>query len=515
MAETLHGRFAGIDLDGLVDDRVVRTWLYWGMFWLIVTPSVGVTISGLFNYPEYLGTSQLGLTFGRLRPIHVNGVIMGAFSSLFIGECYYLVPRLCGIRVVWEWLGVPAAWVWNLALMAGLIGLGLGYNHGLEAGELPLYSEIPIFIVCAAATAQFLITIGGRLEAPLYVALWYLIGAFVWTTMNLILGSFILPYTISGINSAGFHGLYIHYIVGLWITPAGYVLIYYYLPLSVRNPLYAHKLSLVGFWSLALFYPFVGIHHYLYSPIADWAETIAIVTSMMLIIPVWTVLVNFFGTVMGKWDGFGRNLPAKFLIVGALMYLLGCFQGSVEALRSIQQPTHFSDFVISHSHLTVFGTFVIWAMGGLIYTWPRLCRRELWSWDNGELVVLADHRRHLHYGPSADGRRSAARLRVDERHRVGRHRGADEALLAGSDDVGRQHGHRHVPACDQSDDDCAHPSRRGERADPRRLGPRSCRRAGRMNARFVALVAGVFFFFLAVFTQGILTLIEPSARTNG
>ena len=283
--------------------------------------------------------------------------------------------------------------------------------------------------------------------------------------MNLILGSFILPYTISGINSAGFHGLYIHYIVGLWITPAGYVLIYYYLPVSVRNPLYAHKLSLVGFWSLALFYPFVGIHHYLYSPIADWAETIAIVTSMLLIIPVWTVLVNFFGTVKGKWEGFGRNLPAKFLIMGALMYLAGCFQGSLEALRSIQQPTHFSDFVISHSHLTVFGTFVVWAMGGLVYTWPRLLRARAVVVDDGELVVLADHRRHHHYGPGADRRRSAAGLPMDERHRVGRHHRAHEALLVGADIVGREHGYRHVPACDQSDDDGAHPSERGETID--------------------------------------------------
>jgi cytochrome c oxidase cbb3-type subunit I len=151
----------------------------------------------------------------------------------------------------------------------------------------------------------------------------------------------------------------------------------------VRNPIYAHKLSLVGFWSLALFYPFVGIHHYLYSPIADWAETIAIVTSMLLIIPVWTVLVNFFGTMMGRWSTFGTNLPAKFLIMGSIMYLFGCFQGSTEALRQIQQPTHFTDFVISHSHLTVFGTFVVWAMGGLIYVWPRVCGRELWSFRMG------------------------------------------------------------------------------------------------------------------------------------
>lgn len=383
-AETLRGRFAGINLDELVDAPVVRTWLLWGMVWLMLTPSVGAAISTLFNFPDYLGTANLQLTFGRLRPVHVNGVILGAFSSLFIGLCYYLVPRLCGVRVAYNEWGVVIAWVWNIAVAVGLTGILFGDNHGLEAGEMPIYAGIPLFIVCAIATVQFLVTISRRLEAPLYVALWYLIGAFVWTTMNLVLGSFILPYNITGIHSAGFHGLYIHYIVGLWLTPAGYVIIYYFLPVSVRNPLYAHKLSLIGFWSLALFYPFVGIHHYLYSPIADWAETIAIVTSMMLIIPVWTVLVNFFGTVKGRWDSFGRNLPAKFLMMGAIMYLAGCFQGSVEALRMIQQPTHFTDFVISHSHLTVFGTFVVWAIGGSVYAWPRLCgKTELWSWTLG------------------------------------------------------------------------------------------------------------------------------------
>lgn len=380
--EPLHGRFTGIDLDSLVDASVVRTWLLWGMVWLMLTPSVGAAISGLFNFPDYLGTGNLGLTFGRLRPVHVNGVVFGAFSALFIGQCYYLVPRLCGVRVVWNEWGVTIAWVWNLAVAAGLIGLLFGDNFGLEAGEMPMYSKIPLLAVCVIATVQFLVTISHRLESALYVALWYLIGAFVWTSMNLVLG-IIIGYEIVGINSAAFHGLYIHYIVGLWLTPAGYVIIYYFLPVSVKNPLYAHKLSLVGFWSLALFYPFVGIHHYLYSPIADWAETIAIVTSMMLIIPVWTVLVNFFGTVKGRWNAFGKNLPAKFLIMGAIMYLAGCFQGSVEALRVIQQPTHFSDFVISHSHLTVFGTFVVWTIGGLVYLWPRLCGRELWSWTLG------------------------------------------------------------------------------------------------------------------------------------
>ena len=107
---------------------------------------------------------------------------------------------------------------------------------------------------------------------------------------------------------------------------------------------------------------------------------------MMLIIPVWTVLQNFFGTMIGRWREFGHNLPAKFLIVGSIMYLVGCFQGSVEALRSVQQPTHFTDFVVAHSHITIFGTFVVWAIAGTVYVWPRvhggpLRSRALGTWS--------------------------------------------------------------------------------------------------------------------------------------
>ncbi len=368
--------------DALIDADLVRKWLATGLGWLLLFPTVGVIISTKFNYPEFLGDTSW-LTFGRLRPIHVNGVIWGAFSTLFIGLCHYIVPRLSGVRLWKESWGPALLWVWNLNLVAAVGLLALGGNRGWEAGELPLINVVVVFGVLVLLTFQFLVTIARRREKPLYVSLWYLIAAFVWTDVNLVL-LMIGPYHIPGINNAAWHGLFIHYVVGLWITPAGYVLIYFFLPASVRNPIYSHKLSLIGFWSLAFFYPFVGIHHYLYSPIADWAETIAIISSMMLIIPVWTVLQNFFGTMIGRWGEFTRNLPAKFLIVGAIMYLVGCFQGSLEALRALQRPTHFTDFVISHSHLTVFGTFVVWAIAGTVYVWPRLARdAPLWSFRLG------------------------------------------------------------------------------------------------------------------------------------
>jgi len=99
-----------------------------------------------------------------------------------------------------------------------MLSMALGYNQGLEAGELPLFADTIFFVAITFATVQFIVTIAKRTEPQLYVSLWYLVAAFVWTVLNLILGSFILPYSIWGINSAAFHGLFIHYIVGLWIT---------------------------------------------------------------------------------------------------------------------------------------------------------------------------------------------------------------------------------------------------------------------------------------------------------
>ena len=345
------------------------------MAWLLIFPTVGALVSLKFTDPAFLGDTAW-LTFGRLRPVHVNGVIWGAFSTLFIGLCHWVVPRLCGTRLWrerWSW---PLLVAWNVNLVIALGLVLAGWNRGWEVGELPLGNVVVLFGALLTLTLQMLMTIRHRRETPLYVSLWYLIAALVWTDANLIL-LMVGPGHLPGINNAAWHGLFIHYVIGLWITPAGYVLIYYFLPASVRAPIYSHKLSLIGFWSLAFFYPFVGIHHYLYSPIADWAETIAIVSSMMLIVPVWTVLQNFFGTMIGHWSDLGRNLPAKFLIVGSVLYLAGCFQGSMEALRSLQEPTHFTDFVVAHSHLTIFGTFILWSMAAVLYVWPRLAGAPL------------------------------------------------------------------------------------------------------------------------------------------
>ena len=362
----------------VVDREIVLRFLLAAAFWLVFAPTVGVLVAVKFNFPAFLGNVSW-LSFGRLRPVHVMGVIFGGFTTAIFGLTYFIVPRLCGVRMYRESWSRAIYWLWNVGLALGLASLPAGQNLGIEAGEFPLWVSIPVEIVFIMISIQVVMTITRRREQRIYVSLWYLAAGYIWTVFNYAFGHFLLPYSMPGVNNAAMHGLYIHYVVGLWITPAGLAVIYYFLPLAAERPLYSHKLSHIGFWSLAFFYPFVGTHHYIYSPIPYWTQTIAIVTSMMLIIPVWTVIQNFYGTFVTNWRRFQESYTAKFLIVGAFAYLIGCLQGSVEALREVQRLTHFTDFVIAHSHVTVFGTFILWVTAGMYYVIPRLAGRELFS----------------------------------------------------------------------------------------------------------------------------------------
>jgi cbb3-type cytochrome c oxidase subunit I len=371
--------------DSLTNRRLIRAWVGWGLVWLTIFPLVGLLVAIKFHNPGFLD-SEPWLTFGRLRPVHVNGVIFGAFGTIFLGVLYYMIPRLCGVRMYkehWGWLGLA---IWNLFLITGMISLLMGYNSGFEVDEFEWPINILRFTALLLVTIQVVVTIFRRKEKKVYVSLWYASAGLIWTLFVLILGNVVLPYGhIYGVDNAAFHGLFIHYSVGLWLTPGGLAMIYYFLPVATKNPLYAHKLSILGFWTLAFCYPFVGTHHYMLSPIPYWTQTIAVVMSILLIIPVWAVTVNFFGTIKGRWGAIasgkdGASYAAKFFMLGAIFYLLGSFQGSMEALRRMQVLTHFSDFAIAHSHFTVLGAMVVWAIGALYYVWPKVTGRELWSY---------------------------------------------------------------------------------------------------------------------------------------
>jgi len=364
----------------LVDNRLVLGWFVLSTVWLVIGPVMGLLASMKLDDPDFLRNVEW-LQFGRLRLVHVNGVVFGAFTTGMMGLMCHAVPRLTG-RPLW---GIRAAWaallVMSLAVVLGPTCLLLGIIQPVEAGEMPLVGDALITAVFVLMSVVVLMTVVHRREKKLYVTLWYWIAALVWTDINYVLGNAILPYVPVGTTSAAMHGFYLHNVVGLWITPAGVGAAYYMLPVATRSTLFSHRLSLIGFWGLAFFYPLNGVHHYIWSPIADWAQTIAIASSMMLILPVWAFSVNMWGTMRGQWSKFaGPGAPVlKLTILGAVWYLITCFQGPTEALRGMQALTHFTDYNVGHAHSAVFAVFAIWTVAAAYLCVPRAAGRELWS----------------------------------------------------------------------------------------------------------------------------------------
>ncbi|HXY77822.1 MAG TPA: cbb3-type cytochrome c oxidase subunit I, partial [Candidatus Acidoferrales bacterium] len=146
-----------------------------------------------------------------------------------------------------------------------------------------------------------------------------------------------------------------------------------------NTPLYSHKLSMIGFWALAFVYVWTGAHHMLHGPISQWLQTIAITFSLMLLIPVWAVVYNFFGTMKGQWHQLRDNISLKFLMSGVVFYLLTCFQGPMHSLRSVNAIVSKTDWIPGHAHMAVLGAFSFFAISGFYYAIPRLFRTELHS----------------------------------------------------------------------------------------------------------------------------------------
>jgi len=229
-------------------------------------------------------------------------------------------------------------------------------------------------------------TFAKRKYTQLYVSLWYIMGCLLWTAFVYVIGNWpsqVLPQGwgagFKGLNDANINWFYGHSVVGLIATPGGLGIAYYILPKVTNAPLYSHKLSLIGFWTLGAIYIWNGAHHMIYGPIPYWLQTVATIFSFLLFIPVLSLVTNFFGTVRGEWHQLRTNVPLKFIIAGTVFYLLVSTQGSFQALRALNAVTHFTDWVIGHAHMALFGTFTFYAFAACYYTIPRIYKKPLYS----------------------------------------------------------------------------------------------------------------------------------------
>jgi cytochrome c oxidase cbb3-type subunit 1 len=360
--------------------RVTKYLLISSIFWLVLGSIFGVMTSFKFNYPDWL-TNYYGLTFGVLRPLHLSSVIYGWLSMAGLGVSIWMVPRLVKTKLRMELLAIVGTHIWNFGMVLGLTALFFGFTDGLEWLEFPWAIDMLFVISGAMIGIPILTTIKYRNVGHLYVSVWYIGAALVWFPILFFIANF--PGVHFGVEHAIVNWWFAHNVLGLWLTPFGLSAAYYFIPKILGRPIHSYQLSLLGFWSLALFYSQVGVHHLIGGPVPTWLVTLSIVTSVMMIIPVLAVAINHHMTVWGYFRLVPKSPTLLFIVTGAMFYTLTSFQGSLQSLRAVNQLFHFTHATVAHAHMGVYGFVSMIMFGSFYFILPRITGFE---WPKKSLI---------------------------------------------------------------------------------------------------------------------------------
>jgi cytochrome c oxidase cbb3-type subunit 1 len=339
--------------------------------WLVFATGVGLIVALKFPYPDLL--TAPAFSFGRLRAIHTNDTFFAWVAPALLGLAMFVAVRSTGARLHSPRLAWISLALINVAAVSGTIALDLGFNAGdQEYREWPDWIRAILGAAYVLTAWNLLATVRGRRDPHLYISNWYTISGVLWTIVIVMVA--LAPWYQHGLGQVAVEGYYMHNAVGMAFTPLALGALYYALPKLLNRPIYSYALGVLAFWTNLAFYPIIGAHHFLFSPLPWWFQTLAIVFSVAMIVPVVGGSANLLLTMSGQRD-WARRSPAMFILVGILCYLLGSGQGTVEALRSMQRIWHLTNFTVGHSHLTMYGfvTFSIW--GGVYALLPQATGR--------------------------------------------------------------------------------------------------------------------------------------------
>jgi len=356
-----------------------------GLLWLLAGTALALVTSIKLHSPGFLASWEF-LTFGRVRPAHLNTVIYGFASQTGIGVTLWLMCRLCRVPFVAPGLATVAALFWNIGLTVGVVGILMGDSTSIEWLEMPRYATPILFVSYALVAVWAVITFRLRQERQLYVSQWYLLAALLWfpwlyATAQIML----LIDPARGVVQAAVNWWFAHNVLGLWFTPIGLAAIYYFIPKVIGRPIHSYYLSVLGFWSLALFYNWNGLHHLTGGPMPAWMITVSIVASVMMLIPVTTVAINHHLTMWGHFEKLRHSPTLRFVVLGAVCYTATSLQGVANSFRGISEVVHFTHHTIAHAHLGLYGFFTMVMFGSLYYIVPRITQRE---WPSLGLISI-------------------------------------------------------------------------------------------------------------------------------
>ena len=367
------------------DNRIVKWFAYATIIWGLVGMLGGLLIALQLVFP-ILNFDTPYTTFGRVRPIHTNAVIFAFVGNGIFMGVYYSLQRLLKTRMFSDFLGKVHFWGWQLIIVLAAISLALGKTTGKEYAELELPIDILITIVWVVFGWNMFGTILRRRERHLYVAIWFYIATFVTVAMLHIVNSIELPVTFfksysyyAGVQDALVQWWYGHNAVAFFLTTPYLGLMYYFVPKAANRPVYSYRLSIIHFWALIFLYIWAGPHHLLYTAIPDWAQSLGVVFSVMLIAPSWGGMINGLLTLRGAWDKVREDVVLKFLVVAVTAYGMATFEGPMLSLKSVNAVAHFTDWIVAHVHVGALGWNGFLTFGILYYLIPKMFQTELYS----------------------------------------------------------------------------------------------------------------------------------------
>ncbi len=366
------------------DNRIVKNFAYATILWGVVGMLAGLWAALQLVFPQ-LNITQYG-TFGRLRPLHTNAVIFAFVGNGIFMGVYYSLQRLCKARMFSDTLSKIHFWGWQLIIVSAAITLPVGLTQGAEYAELIWPIDIAITLIWVVFGWNMFGTIIKRREKHLYVAIWFYIATFVTVAVLHIVRSGQLPYSwlesyswYSGVQDALVQWWYGHNAVAFFLTTPYLGLMYYFMPKAANRPVYSYRLSIIHFWALIFLYIWAGPHHLLYTALPNWAQSLGVVFSFMLIFPSWGGMINGLLTLRGAWDRVRDDVILKFMVVAVTAYGMATFEGPMLSLKSFNAVAHFTDWIVAHVHIGALGWNGMLTFGVLYWLIPRLFKTELYS----------------------------------------------------------------------------------------------------------------------------------------
>jgi cytochrome c oxidase cbb3-type subunit 1 len=323
------------------------------------------------------------LSYGRLRPLHTNAVIFAFGGSALFATSYYVVQRTCHVRLFADGLAAFTFWGWQVVIVLAAITLPLGLTQGKEYAELIWPIDLLIAAVWVAYAVVFFGTVALRKVSHIYVANWFY-GAFILTIAVLhIVNSLALPTGLlhsypaySGVVDAMVQWWYGHNAVGFFLTAGFLGMMYYFVPKQAGRPVYSYRLSVVHFWALISIYMWAGPHHLHYTTLPDWAQSLGMVFSLILLAPSWGGMINGIMTLSGAWHKLRTDPILKFLIVSLSFYGMSTFEGPMMSIKTVNALSHYTDWTIGHVHSGALGWVAMISIGCIYALLPKVFNRE-------------------------------------------------------------------------------------------------------------------------------------------